>query len=190
MNISPGLDEATKRRLLPGVMEIASGHHAGDQLESLGLRIELVTVGLRCATALDPDSSTCQEIERIGLTHLRAAVETTQWEVMRALVLLPAGSSGLDLEYCAVHPWAAIRALAAIRWAKDPTVFPHERAAELAHDSDYQVRLALAQALQSSDAAVTTRDERDRHDLEARRTAKRTNASTAGRCVKNGRVNA
>ena len=66
-----------------------------------------------------------------------------------------AKGSRLNLEQYAVHPVAAIRALAAIRWAKDPTVLPIHRAEGLARDADYGVRRDLAKALQSSGAPIT-----------------------------------
>jgi hypothetical protein len=50
---------------------------------------------------------------------------------------------------------AALRALAAIRWAKDPTVFPYERAAELARNDDHRVRRSLAQALEVNGAPMS-----------------------------------
>ena len=56
------------------------------------------------------------------MTYLRAAKEAVQWHVVQALALLPPENSRLDLGQCTVHPVAALRALAAIRWAKDPTV--------------------------------------------------------------------
>jgi hypothetical protein len=154
-NISTDLDQAIKSQLLPGVMELASGQHVGDQLISFDTDIGLTTIALRCAATLDPDRSTCREIERIGLTHLRAAKENVQWEVTQALAFLPPERSHLDLGQFAVHPIAPIRALAGIRWAKDPSVLPYERARDLARDSDYQVRRGLAQALQLSDGPTT-----------------------------------
>jgi len=45
--------------------------------------------------------------------------------------------------------------VAAVLWTKDPGALPYERARDLATDSDYRVRLDLAQALQFSDAANT-----------------------------------
>jgi hypothetical protein len=106
---------------------------------------------------LDPDPSTCREIEQIGLRHLRDADDSKQWEVAEALVLLPPENSELDLEYCAVHPWAPIRALAAVRWAMNPAVLPYGRARKLATDPDQGVRRDFARALRS--AGMPTTDE-------------------------------
>ena len=84
-----------------------------------------------------------------------AAKEAVQWHVVQALALLPPENSRLDLGQYAVHVVAALRALAAISWAKDPTVLPYERAAELARDDDHHVRRSLAQALEVSGAPMS-----------------------------------
>jgi hypothetical protein len=154
-NISTNIDGAVKGLLLPGVMEIASGQRVGDRLMFPDIDLGLTTMALRCAAKLDPDPNTCREIESIGLAHLRAADENVQWEVTQALAFLPPEKSHLDLGQFSVHPIAALRALAAIRWAKDPSVLPFERAQQLARDPDYQVRRGLAQTLQSSEAPIT-----------------------------------
>jgi tetratricopeptide (TPR) repeat protein len=154
-NISTNIDGAVKGLLLPGVMEIASGQRVGDRLMFPDIDLGLTTMALRCAAKLDPDPNMCREIESIGLMHLRAAEENVQWEVTQALAFLPPEKSHLDLGQFSVHPIAALRALAGIRWAKDPSVLPFERAQQLARDPDYQVRRGLAQTLQSSDAPIT-----------------------------------
>jgi hypothetical protein len=153
--IARKIDRPTQKQVLGGVMELARGQHTGEQLVSFDVDLGLATLALQCAAALNPDAAISREIEQIGLTHLRGADEGMQWQVTQALVLLPAESSRLDLENCAVHPWPAIRALAAIRWAKDPSVLPHERAVDLARDPEYRVRRVLAQALQSIEEPST-----------------------------------
>jgi hypothetical protein len=99
----------------------------------------------------------CRRQGRLALSVccLRAAKEAAQWHVIQALALLPPENSRLDLGQCAVHPVAAVRAVAAIRRAKDPTVFPYERAAELARDDDHRVRRSLAQALEVNGAPMS-----------------------------------
>jgi hypothetical protein len=136
-------------------VEIANGEHAGEKLESVGIDVDFAAVALRCAAMLDPDPSTCREVEQIGLTHLRDADDSKQWEVAEALVLLPPENSELDLEYCAVHPWAPNRALAAVRWAKNPAALPYGRARKLATDSNQGVRRDFARALRSDDTPLT-----------------------------------
>jgi hypothetical protein len=126
---------------------IARAEHNGCPVLEVDTDVALRASALRCAAALNPDPGQCAEIEQIGMTYLRAAKEAVQWHVVQAPALLPPENSRLDLGQCAVHPVAALRALAAIRWAKDPTVFPYERAAELARDDDHRVRRSLAQAL-------------------------------------------
>jgi hypothetical protein len=160
-NISINLDEATKRRLLPSVMEIANGQHAGEKRESFGIDVDFAAVALRCAAMLDPDLPACREIEQIGLTLLRDADDSKQWDVAEALVLLPLENSELDLEYCAVHPWAPIRALAAVRWAKNPAVLPYGRVRKLATDPDQGVRRELARAMRSGGTHTTDDETRE-----------------------------
>jgi hypothetical protein len=153
--IAPTLDQRAQQELLAGVMELARGQHIGQQLFPFDLDLGLAGRALQCAAALNPDRATCLEIEQIGLTYLRAADEVKQWQIAQALVLLPSENSGLDLEYCAVHPWVPVRALAAVRWAKNPDVLPLERARELATDPDYEVRRDFARALQSDGTPST-----------------------------------
>jgi hypothetical protein len=154
-NIAPVIDPPTKEQVLAGVMEIARGNHAGAPLYFLDADLDLATIALQCAATLKPDPETCREIEQIGLTHLRAADEIKQWEVSQALVIVPAENSQLDLGQCAVHPWAPVRALAAIRWAKNPAVLSYDRAQDLARDSDYRVRREFAKAMESSEMPST-----------------------------------
>jgi hypothetical protein len=153
--IAPTLDQRAQQDLLAGVMELARGQHIGQQLFPFDLDLGLAGRALQCAAALNPDPATCLEIEQIGLTYLRAADEVKQWQIAQALVLLPAENSGLDLEYCSVHPWTSVRALAAVRWAKNPEVLPIERARELATDPDYEVRRDFARALRSDGTPTT-----------------------------------
>jgi tetratricopeptide (TPR) repeat protein len=135
-NIAPVIDQATKDHVLPRVLELARGDYVGQRLAFFDADIDLVSLALQCAVALRPEPSTCLEIEQIGMTQLRAADEPKQWGVTQALVLIPAENSRLNPGDCAVHPLAPVRALAAIRWAKDPAVLPLERAVDLARDAD------------------------------------------------------
>jgi hypothetical protein len=153
--IAPTLDLRTQQELLGSVMELARGQQIGEQLLPFDLDLGLAHRALQCAAALNPDPHTCLEIERIGLTQLRAAHEVEQWQITQALVLLPLENSRLDLDYCAVHPWAPVRALAAVRWAKNPKVLTLERARELATDSEHGVRRDLARALRSDGSPTT-----------------------------------
>jgi hypothetical protein len=104
---------------------------------------------------LSPDANQCREIEQAGIAYVRGADDDRQWDVSKSLAQLPFEASRLDLHQCAVSKSASLRALAAFRWANDPTVLPHDQAAKLACDSDHHVRRGLAYALRSADAAVT-----------------------------------
>jgi hypothetical protein len=154
LNIAGVVDRPTQQQLLPGVMEIARGHHTGDHLVPLDADVDLAPLALECAATLKPDADTCLEIEEIGLRHLRSANEVEQWRVVQALVLIPAEYSRLDLAQSAVHPVAAIRAMAAVQWTKNPGALPYERARDFAGDSDYRVRRELAKGLLLTDAPI------------------------------------
>jgi hypothetical protein len=136
-------------------MEIARGARNGAPAVLFVNEPQLPALALRCAVKLDPDADQCEEIEQVGIAYLRGADDDRQWDVFKSLAQLPFEASRLDLRQCVVSTVPALRALAAFRWAKDPTVLPHDQAAKLACDSDHHVRQALAYALQSADAAVT-----------------------------------
>jgi len=150
-NIASEIDEHTRASLLPQVLEIARGQHDGGPADdSLGSTGTLSDLALTCGANLNPTPAQCAEIEQIGMAYLRDADESAQWRICQALVLLPSGSSRLDLWQCAVHPLAAPRALSAIRWAAHPPTLPQEKAELLARDDDPRVRRALARALRDN----------------------------------------
>jgi hypothetical protein len=155
-NVAGDIDRQTQARILPRVMEIARGEHEGGPAIGFDTDAKLPALALRCAARLNPDPDQCVEIERIGTTYLRLADEAAQWHVVQGLALVPPGASRLDLGQCAVHPIPAMRTLAAIRWARDPGVFSHDRARDLARDPDHRVRRELARALTSPGAPTTS----------------------------------
>ncbi|MGN9846526.1 hypothetical protein ACTMTI_51315 [Nonomuraea sp. H19] len=87
----------------------------------------------------------------------RGATRQGQWHVCRALNLLPAGQSGLDLEGLAVHPVPGFRAIAAVRWARSPDSLPPDRAVALARDEEYLVRYNLALAVRDNYGTIPPR---------------------------------
>jgi hypothetical protein len=158
-NICGHIDRQTQALVLSRVMEIARGQHDGAPVLEFDTNAELPALAIACAAKLHPNPAQCVEIEQVGMTYLRTASESAQWHVVQGLVLLPPEGSRLDLGQCAVHPVPALRTLAAIRWAKNPTVFSRKRAVELARDSDHRVRRALARALAEADTAITSETE-------------------------------
>ncbi|MEU7618771.1 hypothetical protein AB0B27_22115 [Micromonospora rifamycinica] len=154
VNISDKIAPETQARLLPRVMEIARGEHeAGPGLDD---DLQLAPLALSCAAGLSPDPAQCAEIEQIGTALLQAGEGSEQWRIVGAMSYLPTEYSKLDLWLCSVHPLPALRTLAAIRWARNPSVLSLDRAAHLARDSDYRVRRELARALRGSGAGSTT----------------------------------
>jgi hypothetical protein len=153
--ITDFIDRETQAAVLPKVMEIARGERNGAPAVLFVNEPQLPALALRCAANLSPDTDQCMEIEQAGIAYLRGAEEDRQWDVFKCLAQLPFESSRLDLRQCAVSTVPALRALAAYRWAKDPTVLPHDQAAKLACDSDPDVRRGLAYALRAADAALT-----------------------------------
>jgi hypothetical protein len=153
--ISDFIDCETQAAVLPKVMEIARGERNGAPAVLFVNEPQLPAPALRCAAKLDPDADQCEEIEQAGIAYLRGADEDRQWDVCRALALLPLEASRLNLHQCAVNALPALRALAAVRWAKNPNVLSHDQAAELACDPDQGVRRTLANALRSTDAVMT-----------------------------------
>ncbi len=115
-------------------------------------------LALRCAASLGPDPAQCAEIEHLGLAYLRAASEPARWQVVQALAALPPEHSQLDLRSAAIHPVAAVRALAAVRWAANPSALPVNLATDLARDPDHRVRRNLARALAASGTDPTRAD--------------------------------
>jgi hypothetical protein len=64
-NISNDIDQAIKSQLLPGVMELASGQHVGDQLISFDIDIGLTTIALQTAARLDPDPPRAERLNEL-----------------------------------------------------------------------------------------------------------------------------
>lgn len=146
LNIAGDLDRATQVQLLPQVIEIALGNH--DQGATFGdEKISLGPLGLHCAMKLDPDETQTADVEDAAIAALQNASASDQWHIIRALVLIPAALSRLDVRLCAAHPFAGLRCVAGIRWAKDSTVLPTARALALAQDPDFVVRREFARAL-------------------------------------------
>jgi hypothetical protein len=155
-NVGDHIDEQTQALVLPRVMEIARGEHDGAPGLVFDIDAELPVMALRCAAKLHPDPAQCVDIEQVGMTYLRTASESAQWEIVQALALLPPEESRLDIGQCAVHPVPALRTLAAIRWAQNPTVFSQDRAVQLARDSDHHVRRELARTLALAGTGATS----------------------------------
>lgn len=154
-NIASEIDESTQASLLPQVLEIARGQHDGGRADdSVGGSGTLSDLALTCAANLNPTPAQCAEIEQIAMTYLRAADESAQWRICKALVLLPARNSRLDLWQCAVHPLAALRGFSAVRWAADPATLPQGNAELLARDDDPRVRRALARGLRDNQRPI------------------------------------
>jgi len=155
LNISDAIDRKTQAAVLPNLMEIARGEHNGAPDVLFVNEPKLPALALRCAASLNPEAARFAEIERVGMTYLRGPDEDSQWDVCIALALLPLEVSRLNLQQCAVNALPALRALAAVRWAKNPSVLSHDQAAELACDPDQRVRRTLRNALRSTDAVMT-----------------------------------
>jgi hypothetical protein len=153
-NIAGDIDLETKAALLPRVLEIARGEHEhGPGIDDD--ERQLAPLALQAASRLNPNAEQSAQIEQVGLATLQTAKDADQWRIVRGMMLLPAGHSRLDLRACAVHPGPAVRTLAAIRWAQNPSVLPQSRAASLAADSHGRVRRELAGALSADDGQLT-----------------------------------
>ncbi|GAA1818401.1 hypothetical protein HC028_17275 [Planosporangium flavigriseum] len=168
INIVADVDDSTRATLLPSVLEMARGEHDGGPADDIlhgssgfsMLKIAdgsptLSDLALECAARLAADQSDLVAVEQIGIALLRTADEPGQWRIGRALALLPARASELRLDHCAVHPSPALRALAALRWARDPAALPAATAVQLARDDDHRVRHVLARAVRDNHGLAT-----------------------------------
>ena len=159
INVTSTLSDDTKAALLPSVMEMARGEHDGGPADDLfsgngphtSFRYvgpsTLADIALVSASCLTTTPELTVEVESIGISLLLGGDEHAQWQIFHAIARLPSANSQLNLSHCAVHPTPALRAVAAVRWAQDPTVLPAETVVALARDSDHRVRRILARAV-------------------------------------------
>ncbi|MEU0521242.1 hypothetical protein [Streptosporangium sp. NPDC006007] len=164
INIADKIDEDSRKAILPQILELARGEWDGgptDEIEALwrgpfnGVTINtgsntLTDLALLGAARLASELADQLMIERIGMALLRGADRPAQWRIGYAFTLLSATGSNLDLEHCAIHPVPALRAVAAVRWARDPGCLPSERVEALAKDDNYLVRRNFALAVRDN----------------------------------------
>jgi hypothetical protein len=155
------LAESARRTLFPAVIEMARGEHDGGPADDVlhqaadfsgtaatgQRRSTLSDVAVLCAARLSVNVDQHRDVENIAVGLLQTAEEATRWRIVHALVLVPTDVNSLNLHHCAVHPVAAMRALAAVRWAQDPATLPQRLALRLAQDDDHRVRRSLARGL-------------------------------------------
>jgi hypothetical protein len=110
----------------------------------------LAPLALDCAAALNPDTDQCAQVETHAFERLQQADDLDQWRYAHALQRLPFSQSRLDIQTCSIHPAAALRALAGIRWAQDGADLSPARLRALVHDRDYRVRREFARTLRES----------------------------------------
>ena len=171
-NIIAHVDNGTREALLPPVLEMARGQHdegpADDILDGAASPFSMVTIktgsptlsdlALECAARLAAHDSHRTAIAQIGIALLRSSDEHGQWRIGSALALLPTLPPELNLDHCAGHPNPALRAVAALRWARHPAGLPPATAVQLARDDDNRVRQVLARVLRD-DRNFATIDE-------------------------------
>lgn len=152
-NIAGDLDEGSKRALFPPTMQLLQAMQDAPTVDPSDEATRprepetMADLALLAAARLATTSADTRAIERSGMALVRGATRQGQLQVCRALNLLPAGQSGLDLEGLAVHPVPGLRAVAAVRWARSPESLSTERAVALARDESYVVRYNLALAI-------------------------------------------
>ncbi|MDZ5447759.1 hypothetical protein U2F26_34500 [Micromonospora sp. 4G57] len=162
-NIISDTDSETQAALLPPLLEMARGDHNGgpiDDIDRAGGPFDMVRINmgpptlsdlaLECAAHIAADEHHCATIEQTGYALLRTADESGQWRIGRALTLLPGDRPEPYLGLLASHPSPALRAVAAVRWARDSAVLPAGMAMQLASDDDYRVRQVLAHRLREN----------------------------------------
>ncbi len=164
--IATHLDDDVRTALFTVAMEIARGEHAVEELELADQNpfsiaqiqmppTNLGVDGLRCAAALAGRVEQFSMVEQIAIELLGPSHPDRAWTIATILYDLPGEHSRLELPQLAVHPSAALRALAAARWPRNAGSLPLRTARALATDANQRVRYEVALAVMAPHAEAT-----------------------------------
>jgi hypothetical protein len=164
--IAAHLGDDIRTELFPATMEVARGEHDVEELKPADRNpfsvaqiqtppTNLGVDGLRCAASLAIGVEQHAVVEQIAIELLGPSHPDRAWTIAAILHDLPGEHSRLELPQLAVHPSAALRALAAARWPRNAGSLPLRTARALATDANQRVRRELALAVMAPHAEAT-----------------------------------